>query len=161
MWKWNGRLKISLSHERDETKWKKSGKKPQQMAFLAAVMNWKMKSKFRKVHEHHHPSWMAFLNRVKECAHFPHGRLYNFVAFRRNKMQQIRFAPWNSYSSPNFCQGYWNKWSAKLESDRFFLSLWDRAHGMGKARNKTKTVASTQIFFLLSFHSCDIPRNDL
>ena len=164
MWKWNGRLKISLSHERDETKWKKSEKKTTTNGIFGRSNELKNEIKISK------SSWASSskldgisqpTDGVKEYAHFPHGRLYNFVAFRRNKMQQIRFAPWNSYSSPNFCQGYWNKWSAKLESDRFFLSLWDRAHGMGKARNKTKTVASTQIFFLLSFHSCDIPRNDL
>lgn len=63
--KW--RLKICLSHEWDKNKMGKNvGKKPQQMAFLAAVMNWKMEPKFRKVQEHRQPHWMAFLNQLPE-----------------------------------------------------------------------------------------------
>lgn len=148
-------LKISLFHEWDEPKWKKSGEKTTTNGIFGHSNELKNEIKISKSSRASSKLDGIFqpTDGAKECAHFPHGRLYNFVAFRRNKMQQICFAPCNSHSSSIFCQGYWNKWSAKLESDRFFLSLWDCAHGLGKARNKTKTVASTQIFFFFSFFS--------
>lgn len=60
-----------------------------------------------------------------------------------------------------FCQGYWNKWSAKLESDRFFLSLLGSCAWTGNSAKQDENARKYANFLLLSFQPGDIPRNDL